>query len=60
MAISGVGLPDKSTFHRHRDMNMCDKHMAKDCLTCDEEEKCYDACTFCLHAPCMHIEHANI
>ena len=31
-----LGRPDKSNFHHHRDMNMTDKHIAKDCLTRDE------------------------
>ena len=31
-----IGLPDKLNFHCHRNMNMRDKHIAKDCLTHDE------------------------
>ena len=36
-----LGLPDKSNFHHHCDMNMWDKHITKDCLTRDEYEKTF-------------------
>ena len=36
IVVKTLGLLNKSYFHHHRNMNMCDKHIAKDCLTRDE------------------------
>ena len=36
MGASRLGLPDISNFHCHHNMNMYEKHIAKDCLTHDE------------------------
>ena len=49
-------LPHKSNFHRHRDMNMCNKHIAKDCLTCNEIRKII-LFTCAMNAPwaCQHL-----